>query len=218
MLVVKEVSLMGFSQRNLSKICEILAMNGDIVATGRISGFTDGKIKITNNVGEMALLKSGMKVKFLVHSGEPSGEIFVATVLKSTRGELYLSNIGLLSNLEKREYFRVSVNMHTKCYIDDGSEELDERKSFKVKVRDLSLRGVLIKTCAELEDNQRIFIVLPLPKAEIFKCKVKRKIDDHKCLGCGCEFERYSGRQEDLLCQYIFEEQRKMLSRAKRYE
>lgn len=209
---------MGFSQRNLLKICEILAMNGDIVATGRISKITDGKIEITNNVGEMALLNSGMKIKFLVHSGEPSGEIFIASVLKSTSSELVLSNVELLSTLEKREYFRVSVNMHTKGYIDDGSGELEERKSFKIKVRDLSLRGALIRTCAELENDQKIFIVLPLPKAEIFKCKVKRKIDDHKCLGCGLEFERYSGRQEDLLCQYIFEQQRKMLSRAKSYE
>lgn len=209
---------MGFSQRNLLKICEILAMNGDIVATGRVSEFTDEKIKIINNVGEMALLNSGMKVKLLVHSGDSSGEIFVASVFKSTRSELYLANVEILSDLEKREYFRVSVNMNTKCYIDDGSGELDERKSFKVKVRDLSLRGVLIRTCAELENNQRIFIVLPLPKAEIFRCKVKRKIDDNKCFCCGCEFERYSGRQEDLLCQHIFEEQRKMLSRAKSYE
>jgi len=209
---------MNFSQQNLSKICEVLAINGDIVATGRISGITDKNIKITNSVGEMALLNGNMLVKLLVHNNESDDEIFVALVCQSTRSELCLSNVELLANFEKREYFRVSVKIDTKFYINDGTGELDEVKSSKVKVRDLSLRGALLITDAVLEDDQKIYIVLPFSKPEIFKCIVKRKVEYLRSVGYGCEFEKYSSQQEDLLCQYIFEEQRKMILKAKRYD
>ncbi len=209
---------MVFSQKKLSRICEVLTMNGDIIATGRISEITDKGVKITNSVGVMALLDGNMMVKLLVHNNESDDEVFVALVYSSSPTELHLSNIELLANLEKREYFRVSVKINTKCYIDDGSGELDEIKSFKVKVRDLSLRGSLIVTNASLEENQSLYIVLPLSRPEIFKCTVKRRIKYLRSEGYGCEFGEYTSMQEDLLCQYIFEEQRKMILKAKSFE
>ncbi len=210
--------MLNFSQQNISRVCEVLAMNGDIVATGRISEANDKYIKITNSLGKMPLIDGNIFVKLLLHNQEDDTETFVGLVYQSTGEALLLTNVELLSDIEKREYFRVSVKLDTKCYIDDGSGELDEMKSFKVKVRDLSLKGAFVVTNAILESDQKVYLVLPLSETKIFSCTVKRKVEYYKSTGYGCSFEKYTNQQEDLLCQYIFDEQRKMILKAKRYD
>ncbi len=206
---------MTLSQQNLYKICKILTTDGDIIATGRISKIEENSVKISNKAGEMPVLDSNTIIKFLVHKDEEDDEVFVALVNSSTEHSVSLKNIELLTNIEKRECFRVSVSMATKCYPDNGSGGLDESKAFKVKVRDLSLRGTLIITGEDLEENDKIYIVLPLSKTEIFKLTVKRKITYLDSVGYGCEFDKYGYTQEDVLCQFVFEEQRKLISKTK---
>ncbi|MEG0979185.1 MAG: PilZ domain-containing protein [Oscillospiraceae bacterium] len=210
---------MKIPEQNLLRVCEILAMNGEIIATGRISEITEKQVKIVNSIGNMAVLEGNMLIKVLVHNQVNDGETFVALVYSSNADELIITNVEVLSNFEKREYFRVGMKLDTKCYIDEGSGELDEMNSFKVKVRDLSLRGAFIVTNAILEDNQRLFLVLPLAETEIFKCTLKRKVNYYnKSVGYGCCFEKYTNKQEDLLCQFIFEEQRKLILKAKKID
>lgn len=209
---------MHISNQNLSRVCEVQTMKGEVIATGRISEITEKGLKISNNVGEMPIIEVNILVKLLIHKQSEDGETFVALVFSSTSEELALTNIEVLTNFEKREYFRVAMKLDTKCYIDDGSGELDERKSFKVKVRDLSLRGAFIVTNAVLEDKQKVALVLPLSETEIFKCTIMRRVDYYKSVGYGCCFEKYTTTQEDLLCQFIFEEQRKIILKAKRYD
>lgn len=207
---------MTLSQQNLSRICKILTTDGNIIAAGRITGIAENSVRISNNIGEMPVLEQGAIIKFLVHSDDDD-EVFVAIVNSSTKYEVEFINIELLTNVEKRECFRVSVSMVTKCYPDNGSGGLDEAKAFKVKVRDLSLRGTLIITDKELEENDKIYIILPLSKTEMFKLTVKRKITYLDSTGYGCEFDKYSYTQEDVLCQFIFEEQRKLISKTKSF-
>lgn len=209
---------MILSEQNLSRACEVLAVNGDIIATGRITEIVDKNVKVTNSVGNLPVFEGNTLVKLLIHNQENEGETFVALVYESTNESLTLTNFELLSNFEKREYFRLSMKIDTKCYIDDGTGELSEMKSFKVKVKDLSLRGAFVVTNAILEENQKIYLVLPLSETEIYKCTVMRRVEYYKSVGYGCSFDKYTNKQEDLLCQYIFEEQRKMILKAKRID
>ena len=209
---------MNISKENVDSVCEILANNGDIVATGRIVDINDKHVKITNSVGEMAILRTDTIVKLRIHNPYGDIETYDARVRQSARNGLYLTDLVLLSEQEKREYFRVAVKLHTKAYPYTESDELKESNAFRVKVKDLSLRGCFISTNAPIREGDRIKLILPLHKIEVYDCTVMRKVEVFKSSGYGCSFAKFTTQQEDLICQYIFEEQRKMILKAKQFD
>lgn len=204
---------MKISDNSIGRISEVLDNNGKIVATGRIVDVNDKHIKIESVVGEMSLLELNSIVKLRVYGNNKEFQTFDSRVKQSSRSGLYLSDGELLSNEEKREFFRVSVNLHTKAY---PHKQLDEDKAFKVKVRDLSIRGCFVATDIELHQGDKINLVLPLLRTEVYDCTVMRKVENDKGVGYGCSFDKFTSRQEDLICEFIFEEQRKMISKTKR--
>lgn len=209
---------MKISKENIDRVCEILDNNGDIVATGRIVDINDKHVKVTNSVGEMSLLKLDAIVKIRVHSHSGDIQTFDSRVKQSARNALYLTDVELLSNQEKREFFRVSVKLDTKAYPHTESNQLNENKSFKVKVKDLSLRGCFISTNSPINEGDKIKLVLPLSETEIYDCTVMRKVENSRVKGFGCSFAKFTSQQEDLICQFIFEEQRKMILKAKQFD
>lgn len=212
---------MKLSANNVNRFCEVLDNSGNIIATGKIVAVNNNHIKITSNKNEMSIIKNESLVKLRIHISDGKDiliETYDARVNQSDASALFLTDVLLVTDKEKRSYYRVSVTLDTKAYPYTNKKTLDESKSFKVKIRDLSIRGCFILTDANINEGDKLNLVLPLGEAEIYECSVMRKCTNDNRIGYGCSFCKFSSKQEDLLCGFIFEEQRKMISKAKMIE
>lgn len=206
---------MQLSKDMLSSLCEITTLDNELLASGDISEITEKYVEIINPNGKMAEIEENILVKLVIHDKDYN--VYAASVYLSDEKHLRLSGLEDYSSFEKREYFRVNVLMDTRGYFytGEGTPPYNTKEPFRLNIIDLSLTGLMFNTKTKLEMGQRIGILLPLSEIEIFDCKIRRVIELSNIHGYGCEFIKNTNKQENLLCNYIFEEQRKLILKKK---
>lgn len=206
---------MLLSKDMISSLCEITTLDNELLASGDISEISEKYVEIINPNGKMTEIEKNILVKLIIHNKEYN--VYAASVYSSDEKCLKLSGLEDYTNFEKREYFRVNVFMDTRGYFYTGKGDppYNTKEPFRLNVIDLSLTGLMFNTKTKLEMDQQIGILLPLHEIEIFNCRIKRIIELSNIGGYGCEFIKNTNKQENLLCNFIFEEQRKLIIKKK---
>ena len=211
---------MPITNEYAQSVCEIKSMENMLVAIGRIKRVTDEYIKIYNGKNELRVLNFGEELKINIFNTKLGFKVVVGKVYTSTEGELTVADVSMLTDRERRNFFRVDMELEAKViYRDRGpSHELD------VTVLDMSLSGLRFKADHEFKEGTIVSIEVDLridkksrSKIETFPCKIVRAIEDERKneLQYGCEFTHEPDEASDSLCSFLFKKQREFLNSRK---
>lgn len=193
--------------------CDIYRMNDNIVASAEVKTIAETGIVVAGV--NMVEIEPKTLIKVSIRPKDRPVETYVGLVSDSTPDMITIVSMQQFKEFNKREYFRLNVMINSKIQIFDHNDRVIE-SSVPVKVRDLSLTGIFfVGRNLQLEPGQRVEILLPLNDTYSYSCTVKRKVDYYRSIGYGCEFDELNNKQEDCLCNYLFEQQRKEIMRSK---
>ncbi len=194
-------------------VCEIKSMDNELIAIGRIKEVTEKFLKISNNKKELQLVDYGTPIKINIFNSKVGFRVLIGSVYISTRKEMSVDSIYNLVERERRNFFRVDMDIPAKIiFKNDSSNEPIETE---VTIMDMSLSGIRFKTEHEFEVNKVFSIELVLNKkgTSNFSCQILRIIDFKDNLyHYGCEFVYSKSEDADLLCSFLFKKQREFLN------
>ncbi len=201
-------------------VCEIKSMDNALVAIGRIKRVTEEYIRIYNGKNELRVLNFGEELKINIFNTKLGFKVVVGKVYTSTEGELSVADVSILTDRERRNFFRVDMELDaTVIYRDRGpSHTLD------IKILDMSLSGLRFKANHEFKEGSIVSVEVDLrtdkksrSKLETFPCKIVRIIENEKNneLQFGCVFTHEPDEASDSLCSFLFKKQREFLNSRK---
>lgn len=203
------------SDAYLSSGCNIKTMTNRLIATAYVSKITDEYIEFSNKNEKMPLAPVNKPLKISIFDEKNGFKVIVGTVYLSTDKFLRLVDVTNLADYEKRHFFRVSLSLKGSCQILAVNEE-ETTQVKEVNIVNLSLSGAYFTLNHNLEEGQHVTLVLPFSSLSVIKCEILRKENiDPQMFGYGCKFLDQSQKQSDLLYHYIFQEQRRMIQKAK---
>ena len=90
-------------------VCEIKSMDNALVAIGRIKRVTEEYIRIYNGKNELRVLNFGEELKINIFNTKLGFKVVVGKVYTSTEGELSVADVSILTDRERRNFFRVDM-------------------------------------------------------------------------------------------------------------
>ena len=211
--------MLPISEQYLRSICEIKTLENRLLGTGTLSNITDGTIQIRKDTEGLPTLHCGTLVKIYVCHQTMELKVLIGKIYLSSPELIQMVNVQNLTDFERRNFFRLSLNIHTQAYPMQEGELPDESvQLFQISITDLSLSGFFVRSKKNLNIGDCFVATLPLTDARVsFACKVQRcqKVNG-RLNGYGCAFLDNSSRQYDQLCKYIFEMQREEIKRSRR--
>lgn len=197
----------------LHSVCEVRTPLGRLLASGTLQEISPETIQIAPIEDQLPTLHCDTLVCVQVLHEKLEAKSLIGKVFLSTSEMMRLADVQNLSDFDRRNFFRLRVNMNTQAYLlNQGAAE--SVQLFPVRVTDLSLSGCFVETKKKLETGNQIAVFFPLPSGQLsFICRIQRvpQTDEGLCNGYGCLFPEITKRQADLLCQYIFETQREQI-------
>ncbi len=205
---------MAVSNYCIDSHCDIYRLNDNIVASGTVKTITETGVVVAGT--NMMTIENNTLIKISIRPESHPTEVYVGLVSSSTPELLAIVRIQRFKEFNKREYFRLNVMINSRIQLCDSEGNVME-PVIPVKVRDLSLTGIFfVGKNLNLEPGQQLEILLPLNETYSYSCTVKRKVDYYRSIGYGCVFNELNNKQEDCLCNYLFEQQRKEIMRTKK--
>lgn len=193
--------------------CDIYRLNDNIVASGKVKTIFEDGVVITGT--NMMTIEPKTLIKIAIRRENAASEVYVGLVSDSSPELITIVRMQRFKEFNKREYFRLNVMINSRIQLCDADGNVTDAV-IPVKVRDLSLTGIFfVAKNLNLEPGQRLEILLPLNDTYSYACTVKRKVDYYRSIGYGCSFDQLDNKQEDCLCNYLFEQQRKEIMRSK---
>lgn len=203
----------------LQSKCEIKTLESITLGKGILEGVEEGIIQIRKTDDFLPTLSVDTVLKINVTSQSMGNKTLIGKVYLSTPDLMRIADVLNLSDFERRSFFRLRLHIYTQAYpVHEGSEQEQPIELFQVILTDLSISGCFIETRKKMEMNDRFMIALPLSDVRTyFTCQVQRnpKIDG-KGNGYGCKFLNTTSRQNDLLCEYLFDKQREQIKQIRR--
>lgn len=205
---------MSVSKYCIDSHCDIYRLNDNIVASGTVKTITETGIVVAGT--NMMTIETNTLIKISIRPEDYPTEVYVGLVSSSTPEMIAIIRMQRFKEFNKREYFRLNVMINSRIQLCDSEGNVME-PVIPVKVRDLSLTGIFfVGKNLNLEPGQQLEILLPLNETYSYSCTVKRKVDYYRSIGYGCVFNELNNKQEDCLCNYLFEQQRKEIMRIKK--
>lgn len=207
----------------INSVCEVRDMENEMLVAGRIRKIL--KVDDKSEDGGLAIEIVGLNWDSL-----PSAPYDLpvkinlfgnSTGYHTIGGHVYIANkvfwrinkVSKLSDVEKRDFFRVRACATGKVYSPQKANSEEEPTSFPIKILDISLSGILFKTEESFQINDLLYIydIQLCDEAPQFAslCTVRR-ISSGRDSGIlyGCSFDSLSEKEEDSLFSTIFNLQR----------
>lgn len=199
-------------------VCEIKTMENQLIAIGKIKEVTEKYVRIYNKNKELKIVQYGKLVKINIFNNQIGFRVIVGNVYTSTRSELNIVGVASLTNKERRNFFRVDMDLDAKLLFKSRAYSNEE---IAIKVLDMSLSGLRFKTSQSFNVGSVVSVELDINKKKnlTFPCKIVREIETGSDteFQYGCEF---TGKQQndasDTLCSFLFQKQREFLSSRKK--
>lgn len=206
------------TENYLQATCEVKTPDGRILGTGTLEKILDESIEIHRAQDILPTLHCDTLVNVHVIHKSLESKSLIGKVFLSTSDMMRIADVQNLSDFERRNFFRLKVNLQTQAYVTQQAAPSGEAvQLFPVKARDISLSGCFIESKRELKAGDKLVIALALSSARLsFNCEIKRVLkSDGAYIGYGCSFLDLTKRQTDLLCKFIFEKQREQIKKAR---
>lgn len=198
-------------------LCEIKTTENTLIATGKIEKINRSGVKIKDRHNDMNMLPYGQSLKINVFNTKLGFRAFVGSVYTSSKGELYLTDVVSLIEHERRNSFRVDVNLNTKIRYSQNSYEPRSGVA-DILLRDISLNGIKFTSRNQLGRLTVIDIEIDIGKRKpvSLQYKIVRIIGEGRGLVTyGCEYisDSNGNKNNDALCSYLFKKQHQFLNR-----
>lgn len=197
-----------------SSICEVKTKENVLLAVGMIKEISEDYIKISEkNDNSLQLITCGTEVKINIISAKNGFRALSGEVFTSTRKEMKITNVIELIDRDRRNFFRVDLDMEA-LVIFDKHNDSDFSEKVSVIIKDMSLCGLRIEVNYDIEADSVAMVELVLKgKTLCYQCRVIRLInrDDSNLSQYGCEFlfNKYDDR--DAIWSYLFQKQSEQL-------
>ena len=212
------MSKMVISKEYANSVCEIKSMSNILISVGRVMEVTEKYIRISSGKNELRILNFHEEIKVNIFNATLGFKVIVGEVFTSTPGELAISDVSMLTDRERRNFFRVDMELEASVlYRHRGPVH-----ELSAKVLDMSLSGLRVQVDHEFLEDDVISVALDLRTSKTAKkrpcvlpCRIVRVIENTERgeLQYGCEF---TGKQdestEDALCSFLFVKQREFLN------
>lgn len=211
------MSEMPIQKEYEGSVCEIKSMDNVLIAIGKIKEVNSKNIKINNSKKELQIVDYGTPIKINVFNAKIGFRVLVGSIYTSTRKEMCIDSIYNLVDKERRNFFRVDMELPAKVVFKKSSSDMYPTEA-DVTIMDMSLSGLKFKTDYDFEVNKTFSIELNLNKRKnsTFQCQILRVIDFKDGLyQYGCEFVYSKSEDADLLCSFLFKKQREFLNSRK---
>ena len=199
--------------------CEVKTLSNDLIATGVVKVIQEDYMDIVNTDDVLPLIHCDTPVKINIFNENFGFKVLVGTVFLSTRDFVRIINVQNMADFERRNFFRIRVNLHEVAYLLGDDRNPDNcSETIKIHLLDLSLSGFFMTTKHHLELGQQFLVNLKVSEDANVACccEVQREQSvSVNSSGYGCSFVDSSSRQMDLICKYIFAKQREQLRIAK---
>jgi hypothetical protein len=208
--------MQSISESYLYSICEINTLSNKLITTGYLGDILNEAIQISNNNDFLPILHCNTPVKINIYNNTLGYKVLIGKVFLSAPDMMQITDIQNLTDFERRNYFRLEVEINTQAYLIE--EDMPDREHpIDITVTDLSLSGIFISTREYFEAGQKFVATLSLYDMKVpFRCQVQRQQSvDYSHNGYGCAFLDSSSRQFDLLCNYIFDKQREQIKKSR---
>lgn len=217
--------MLPISEQYLLSPCEVRSMENAPILLGYISKFGDNEVQIASKEERLPLLHCNTTVKVSVMNNTLGFKVLIGRVYLSTDEFLRIVDVQNAMEYEKRNFFRVKVDVDTKAFpvppvTETSAASPAMREPVKITIRDISLSGLFFISSYGMDAGDQLIVNLDLYGTVVsLLCKVMRKIpvDLGTQDGYGCEFLDNSGRQFDLLCKYLFDCQRQQIQLMEQY-
>ena len=204
--------MLPISEQYLFSPCELKSMENIPVLMGHLTGISEDGIQISSSTDELPVIHCNTTMKISVFNIMLGFRMLVGKVYLSTREFIRLVEVQNELAYEKRNFFRVKVELNLNAYLvrNEGGESAPSLL-FPIQVKDLSLSGLRFHCGRDLLVGDRLVVLMNLYGSSLsLLCKIVRGLpDEPSCYGG--EFLDNSGRQFDLLCRYLFDCQREQI-------
>jgi len=203
----------------LNSTCEIKTLDNSPITTGVLSRMLENRFIITNQSDKLPVIHCKTILKVNISGTGRKLKVLIGKVYLSTPGLLLLTDMKTVAEYEKRNFFRVKVDIPTKALIPSLPETDEEPpEPFDITVSNLSISGAAFHAPVWLKVGDPIQIYFMFYQTEILlDCKIRRVISPFsKGVGeYGCRFIDRQGRDFDLVAKYIFDCQRAQIKAMK---
>lgn len=216
--------MLPISEQYLNSPCEVRTMENSPLLMGYISRFVEDGIEIVSKDDRLPLIHCNTMAKISIMNGTLGFKILIGRVYLSTVEFIRIVDLQNVMDFEKRNFFRVRVNLPAKAFpvakTDASSEPAPIRKPLAAVVRDISLSGLLFLSDQKLELGDQLIVSLDLHSTGIsLLSKIVRECPGTRSIrfGYGCEYLDNTGKQFDVLCKYLFDCQREQVQIMRQY-
>lgn len=198
-------------------VCEIKTMENELVATGTINVISEKYIIMRSKHKDFPLVDYGNLIKVNVFNTRQGFRVMVGNVYTSTSAELSIVSIVSLVDHERRNFFRVDLEMPTTMRVTLPGQSREQE--ITVTVKDMSLSGLRFQSKERMPEGTPFFIELNLVKRKTFvlEYKIVRIIseDVHNNIQYGCLLTSADNDGTDCLCSFLFQKQREFLNQRR---
>jgi hypothetical protein len=199
--------------------CEVKAMDNKPILTGYVGWIGENEIQIINQSEPLPVVHCNTTVRISIFNSALGFRVLVGKVYLSAPEFIRISDVQSLTDYEKRNFFRVSVEIEAEASPEnEEGKVLENRPAIPISIKNLSLSGLYFISPQKLGIGDRLSVPLNLCDSAVsFSCRVVRKLVVERAQedGYGCEFLNNSGPMGDLLCKYLFDRQREQIRTMK---
>ena len=201
-------------ERYIGNVCEIRSFANELIGIGVIREVGEDYITIGARDSELRLFNTFQKIKLNIFNSKVGFTVIICEVLASTRKMLRVVSPIKIVDHERRQGFRVSVDIHARISI---SRERLERGDYEdlqvVWIKDMSICGLKIHSDKKYILGQVVWITFELDERTRLTVKAQfvRDTDvegdgDMREYGIKLLFDKEE--DSDKLCSYLFKAQR----------
>lgn len=203
-------------------VCEVKTLKNDFITTGKIHRIDGGEVEIVDPDGPLPVVPYRTSVKIAVYNSGLGFRMMAGRVYASGRERLRVVEVLEFLDFEQRRFFRVdfdgSAILIEEDPVEAGEDSRQKPRMHPVRVKNLSLCGVMFETEQVYNMHDRLWLRIPLyhNTEEDLTITIHRIIDteDGK-FQYGAEILGMNNRVEQNLCAYLFEQQRQQILRKR---
>ena len=191
--------------------CKIYSYTSNLICIGKIDSIENDFINVSKTKYNFPIYPRGSSVA-IVSQHNTDHVIYKASVSTSSASSLVLNDIAVLTSQNRRNFFRVNVNIDTYCTVQSSYDQL----TLPIFIHNISCSGLLLETSETLEIDSILNIEIPIDNKKSFKLNVKVlrivNMDSDETFYFGCEFIDNTNKSIDLLYSQVLKYEQQMIS------
>ena len=202
-------------ERYIGNTCELRSFSNELIGIGVIKEVGEDYITIgTARDSELKLFNTFQKIKLNIFNSKVGFTVIICEVLASTRKMLRVVSPIKIVDHERRQGFRVAVDLHARISISRERLESGDYEDLQVVwIKDMSICGLKIHSDKKYILGQVVWLTFELDERTRLTVKAQfvRDTDvegdgDMREYGIKLLFDREE--DSDKLCSYLFKAQR----------